>query len=140
VIDPQLIEEAPAITNRTLRQFAGLLVVVFGAIVAWRLWRHPGMTVGTWLGGVAILTGFVGLVQPAWMRPIFATLVALTSPIGRIVSFLILSLLFYLIFTPLGFLFRLFGRDSLGVRLSERASHWTRREAVKDLRDYVRQS
>lgn len=91
MIDPQLTEPAPELTNRTLRQFAGLLILVFGALVVWGQWREPGVTIGMWLAGAAILTGIIGVAKPSFVRPIFSFLIFVTAPIGRVVSLIILT-------------------------------------------------
>ena len=140
MIDPQLSEERPDVTGRTLRQFAALALVVLGAMAGWQgLARHhfwPAVI----LAGTAVGLGAVGLTRPERIRPIYMGLMTLTYPIGRVVSLVLLAILFYGVFTILGLFFRLVRRDPLDVRLPDRASHWAERPAVDDLRSYVRQS
>jgi hypothetical protein len=140
MIDPQLSDEAPAVTQRTLRQFAGLTLVVFGGLAAWQGLVQHRFWLALVLAGTAALVGSIGLARPEAIRPLYATLLALTHPIGRVVSMILMAGMFYLIFTPLGLLFRLVGRDALHTRLPARPSHWIQKPAVTDVRSYFRQS
>jgi hypothetical protein len=63
-----------------------------------------------------------------------------TFPFGWAVSHLLLAILFYGLFTPLGLIFRLLGRDPLRrQRPLEQASYWTMKPAATDVRGYFRQ-
>ena len=62
-----------------------------------------------------------------------------TFPIGWTVSRVILAILFYGVFTPVGVLFRLLGRDALGLQPKPAAdTYWTPRRTA-EVRDYFRQ-
>ena len=63
-----------------------------------------------------------------------------TFPIGWVLSHLLLGAVFYCLFTPLGLIFRLIGRDALGLRRSVAVSYWRPKPAANDLRGYFRQS
>jgi Saxitoxin biosynthesis operon protein SxtJ len=140
MIDTQLHEDSPSVTGRTLRQFAALCLVILGGMGYWQSQVRGHQTVGAVLGTVGVVLALVGLAKPEAIRPVFSGLVAITLPIGRVVSIVLLGLLFYGVFTPLGLFFRLMGRDPLERARRERASHWTERPAVTDIRSYLRQS
>jgi hypothetical protein len=140
VIDPEFAEERPVVTTKTLRQFAALIVLFLGALVAWhRLGGNP-RTSDPALLVLAAAAGILGLLRPETFRPLFSGLLFVTAPIGRIVSAAVLLMLFYVVFTPLGLVQRLAGRDALAVGRPSRASHWTPKAKPSDLRDYTRQS
>jgi hypothetical protein len=140
VIDTQLHEESPPLTARTLRQFAGLCLLIGGGIGYWQRQVSGHQTFGAILGAVGVVLGVVGLAKPEAIRPVFNGLVAVTRPIGHVVSIVLLGLLFYGVFTPIGLFFRLIGRDALQRARRERGSHWAERPAVTDIRSYLRQS
>ena len=117
----------PAASKRELRKFGltvGLAFLVLGGISRWRGHELPPLvlcTLGTLLIVPALLgPAVLGPVQRGWMR--FAEVV------GAFNTRLILGLLFYLVFTPVGFLMRLF-RDPMtrSMRDVER-SQWVRRK------------
>ena len=47
--------------------------------------------------------------------------------LGSIVNPLIMGLIFFFIFTPIGILMRLFGRDELLIRFKNKSSYWIKR-------------
>jgi hypothetical protein len=52
--------------------------------------------------------------------------------LGMIVSPIVLGVIFFGLFTPIGMLMRVSGRDELRLKCSQRASHWiTRSEPIK---------
>ena len=141
MIEPDLSHDAGPITQRTLRQFGGLWLVIVGGFASaqWFVRGHHGPGVAL-LGAVALI-GAVGLLRPEVIRPLFTGLMSLTFPIGWVLSRVLLAVLWYGIFTPVGAIFRLIGRDALAVRPhGGRETYWVRKPAPADLRSYLRQS
>jgi hypothetical protein len=98
---------------RTLRQFAGLCFFFFGLLAGLEIHRdRPSLAAVFAVLGVVV--GFSGLLKPALIRPVYVGAIVVTFPIGWTVSKLVLACLFYGVFTPVGLLFRLLGRDALG--------------------------
>jgi hypothetical protein len=127
-------------STRTLRQFAGLLLVVFGALalVEWLVRDRPQLALV--YAAVSLMLGPLGLLQPAAMRPIWVVWSVVAFPIGWMVSQLVLGLLFFGVFTPIGLLFRAAGRDPLALRRPVAGSYWRPKPAARDKRQYFRQS
>ena len=68
------------------------------------------------------------------------SLTAVSLPIGFVVSHIVMAVMFYVILTPVGLVFRLIGRDPLQRRFDRQAaSYWVPRERVTDPRRYYRQ-
>ncbi len=55
--------------------------------------------------------------------------------IGMIVRPIILGIIFFGLFTPISLLMRLFGRDELRLKLTNRSSHWRERDDSNALDD-----
>jgi hypothetical protein len=125
--------------RRTLRQFGVLCAVVFGAWGGWFLSQGDRGLVTVCLISVAIIGGVLGWMRPQWLRPVFVGWMILVFPIGWLVSHLLLAVLFYGVFTPLGFLLRLSGKDPLRLRRPVVDSFWQDKPIVTDLRRYFRQ-
>jgi hypothetical protein len=145
MLDPQIREDEPALTRRTLRQFGGICLIFFSGLAFWQRLAGVGpsfslVSPAAVLTAVALVFGFVGLARPEALRPIYIVLRALTYPVGRVVSLILLGTLFYGVFTPLALFFKLAGRDVLERHRPEKASYWSPKPAVKDLRSYLRQS
>lgn len=141
MIDTQIDEDAPTWTNTTLRQFAALCLLTFGTLAVWEYVGRADQRMVVLFAGLAVALGCVGLLWPRAIRPVFMTAMAVTMPIGLVVSRLLLGLLFFGLFTPAGFLFKLIGRDALARRYAPwQSSYWEPRRAETDIRSYLRQS
>lgn len=123
-----------------LRQFSGLWLVFFGGLAAWRLWQGRVDTSTQLLGWLAVTLGPLGLLRPELMRWIYTGWMIAVFPIGWTVSQVVLVVLYYLVFTPVALVFRLIGRDALGLKRSTVTTYWTSRAASADVADYLRQS
>jgi hypothetical protein len=121
--------------DRTLRQFAGLWVVFFGGIAAYQYFVHDRTTLGVVLAAAALIVGPLGLAWPRAIRPVFVAWIVAAFPIGWTISLVILALLYFVVFTPLALVFRLIGRDPLGLRRrSELPTYWVPKPAIEPAR------
>src|SRR5262249_34148448 len=94
--------------SRTLRQFAGLWLLVFGTIACRHAW-HGASGLAISFGVLALVVGILGLLVPQTVRPIFVGWMVVAFPIGWMVSRVVLALIWYGLFTPLAVVFRLVG-------------------------------
>ena len=127
-------------TARTLRQFAAcwLAAFLFLGLSQYHFKHRPHL--GLVLIGGALLLGIPGLLRPKWVRPIFVGWMVVAFPIGWIVSMLMLLLLYFAVFAPMGLLFRLIGRDVLVRRSTPgRETFWVLKRSAVDVRQYFRQ-
>ncbi len=127
-------------SSRTLRQFAGLWIIFFGGLACWHGFVRDHTTLATVFAWLAITVGPIGLLRPQAIRLVYTGCMVVTFPIGWVVSRVMLGLLFYLVFTPIGLLFRMMGRDALQLRSgSDQASFWAPKAMPSDMRNYLRQ-
>ncbi len=124
-----------------LRVFGAAALVAFGTLAALTHWHWQGpewLSVG--LGALAVLSGLLALVAPAANRPLYVVLMIAVYPIGLVVSYIVLAVVFFGILTPVGLVFRLIRRDELRRRFDPDAStYWVDRPAVTDTQRYFRQ-
>ena len=124
---------------RKLRQFSWIWCGVFLALAAWHS-RHGATPWTPWLAGIGVAGGVLGTVAPRAMKPAFIGLTLVGFPIGLAVNWLALTLLWYGVFTPIGLVFRLRGRDPLHRAIERgRASYWIQRGKPSPPRRYLRQ-
>jgi hypothetical protein len=141
MIDPHLAEGPVPTTDRMLRQFAGLWVLFFGGLAYWQWFVQERSTAALVLAALAAGVGLPGLAWPRFIRPIFTALMAITYPIGWVISHLLLGILFCGVFTPVALFFRLVGRDALNRRKRpDLPSYWVSTTMPTDVRSYFRQS
>ena len=135
--------------RRVLRSFGFIGLVAFGAfatLVQARWWPFRGASDGfadivmPVLAGLAVYCGLFAAAAPAMLRPLYVILTVVTYPIGLVVSYCIVGLMFYVIFTPVALVFRIIGRDALHRRFEPQApTYWIRREPPKTVARYFRQ-
>jgi hypothetical protein len=127
-------------STRTLRQFAVLWLVFFSGLAALRVYRGHADTWALGLLAVALVVSLIGLAAPPAIRPIYTGWMVAAFPIGWTVSKLVLALMFFVVLTPMAWVFRLMGRDALQLRRRARETHWTPVRPSGDASSYFRQS
>ena len=136
--------------RRQLRGFGVIAFIAFGAIGSWIYFRHgilgisltphTAVPLGYALWTLGGLCGLGSLAAPWALRPLYLTLTVVSMPIGFVVSHVLMGLLFYVVITPIGLIFRLLGRDPLCRAFDPTAkSYWVGREVVTDVKRYYRQ-
>lgn len=126
-------------SSRVLRQFAGLLVLFSAAALGWRV-VHGRADLTVWmLAGAGVAVGLLGLTRPAVIRPVYHAAMLAAFPIGWLVSRVALAAVFYLVITPVAFVFRISGRDALRRRRASSSSYWRPKPRTDDPRRYLRQ-
>ena len=109
---------------RELRSFSRLwlplFVIVIGALAWWRR-DSPATAMAVWILGGALAVGALRSREVA--RPLFVGLQTLTYPLAIVVSTIALAILFYAVFTPIGWVMRRAGHDPLQLRRGKR-SRW----------------
>jgi hypothetical protein len=124
-----LIEEIRSTdtSRRALRSFGLVVGSVFLGIALVVFWRAewsfvPGMQIFGGLGAALII---LGLVWPPLLRPVYRVWMAVAVILGFLMTRVILTMVFFLVVTPIGLLMRAFGRDPLNRRLDKNAStYW----------------
>jgi hypothetical protein len=77
---------------------------------------------------------------PALVRPIYVGWMIAAFPIGWTVSRVALALTFFGVVTPMGWIFRITGRDALMLRRRAVTSYWSPKTKAADAREYFRQT
>jgi hypothetical protein len=142
MIGPDFPDESqPKIDDRTLRQFAGFCIAIFGTLFALSWYRNQGSPrAAAWVGlFLAVLVGLPGLIYAEWIRPVFWAATTATRPIGHLTGKVALALIFFGLVTPLGWIFRLMARDPLQRRRVATQSYWVPTTEPQDVRRYVHQ-
>lgn len=110
------------------RKFGLVFCAIFLALAAWGTW------VKDWSRTTVLILGLAGavflvlaLVAPAVLRPLNRAWFQLGLLLGRIVSPIVLGLMFFLLITPVAVVTRAFGRDVLGLKRRQTTSYWVDR-------------
>ena len=74
---------------------------------------------------VAIFFLVFGLILPIIIKPVYILFSYLGFVLGWFMTRVILSILFYIIFTPIGLILRLFGKNFLDLKIDKKAeTYW----------------
>ena len=133
----------------TLRQFGWIAFVGFSFLAALAWWERlifsfglgeaRPLVAGTFAALAIVSAGF-SLVAPRANLPIYLGLTILSYPIGFVLSYVIMGLLFFGMLTPVGLFFRLRGYDPLNRKFDPEAkSYWTDPRPRRGRESYFRQ-
>jgi hypothetical protein len=122
-----------------LRRFAAAMLIGFAVLGMLAAWRAGGLGASAWTLWLVGLALAAGAVVPGLGRFVYLLVYLPTSVIGYVVSHIVLTLIFFLVFTPLGLLLRLLGYDLLQLRARRGQSNWQRRGAAKQTDSYYHQ-
>ena len=124
------IKELRSATARDLRKFGLTVGGVFCLLGLLFLWRHKWWYPWMLWPGVPLMA--LGTILPRSLKWIYVGWMTLAMLIGAVVSTILLTLLFYLVVTPIGLVARLAGKDFLSQKLEpSSASYWILRDVSK---------
>jgi hypothetical protein len=123
-----------------LRLFA-LVQVLFFALISMIIVRHSG----NWQSAEIVMAcsvamAIVGICSPRIIRLVYVAWMAVLFPITLTVSFVLMALIFYWLFAPIGLIMKLVGRDPMRRKLDVSAdTYWIRREQKREEAAYFKQ-
>ena len=72
---------------------------------------------------------FLGLTKPSVLKPLNTGWIKLGEILGKIIAPIVMLLVFFIVITPIGLMLRLFGKDILGLKFSEKVkTYWITRD------------
>ncbi len=110
----------------TNRKFGWFFAAVFSAVAAYAHWRGWD-TVSLVALIVAILFAVATLFSPQLLTPLNRLWYGFGMLLGKIISPVVLGLIFFLLITPVSLVTRLFGRDELKMKKPSVQSYWIER-------------
>jgi hypothetical protein len=103
---------------KELRRFGVVMtvgLVVVGILLLWR-----GRMLGPYVVGLAALFLLTGLLLPRALIPVERVWMRFARVFGIVMTYVLLTLTFYIIITPMGVLLRLLGKDLLQLSFPRR--------------------
>jgi hypothetical protein len=108
------------------RSFGWVFVVVFA--IAGTLPALHGRPLRAWALALSVVIMLVSISRPSIFHPANIAWMRFGLLLSRIVNPVVTALLFYVVFTPVGYLMRRLGRDPVGARFDPgAASYWIER-------------
>jgi hypothetical protein len=112
-------------SRRDLNWFGILFAAFFGLVgaLAWRRFGSERAAHVLWAIGVVVPAIYYAI--PRLRRPIFLAWMYMAFPIGLVVSYVMLGLIYFAVFTPVGLIMRLVRYDPLQRAFdSARKTYW----------------
>ena len=107
-----------------LRKFGFVMTGALGVFGGLGMWREKDF--GPWLISIAIAFALLALLAPRALAPVEKAWMAFAHVIGTVMTYVILTVAFILVFTPMGLFLRLLGKDLLERKIDPDApSYWT---------------
>lgn len=97
--------------------FAGILVFLFGLLLPW--WRSN--TIHFWPFYIGMPIALLATAWPTALRPLYNVWMKFGAVMGFINTRIIMSLLFFVLFTPMAWIFKLLGKDPMARKLEKSA-------------------
>ena len=126
-------------TKKELRKFGLTVGIVLAAIGILLFYFEKSSAIYfTIIGGLLIL---LGILLPQLLKPINKVWMGLAIVLGFIMTRVILTTLFYLVITPIGFLAKIFGKKFMLLKYDKSAkTYWEKRSIIQKKQiDYERQ-
>jgi len=118
-------------SNKDIRSFGitiGIILFIISAVLFY--YDKSSYQIIAYIGG-----GFIslGLIIPILLKPIYILWMTFAVILGWVMTRVILSLVFYIIITPIGIITRLLGEDFLDLKKIKADSYWNNRDSSEEL-------
>jgi membrane-bound ClpP family serine protease len=115
-------------TKKELSKFGytiGIALLILGLVLYY--YEKPSFP---YIAGSGILFSLAGLISPILLKPVHKIWMGLAVILGFIMTRVILSLLFYFVFTPMRFFARVFRKNFIDLRIEKKTdTFWNKRES-----------
>ena len=111
------------------RSFGIVFFIVFLLIGTYPLLNNDH--VRTWALIISIVFLILGLLNSKILLPLNKIWFKFGILLGKIISPLIMGLIFFVVVTPIGLLMRLFNKDLLSLKLNKNKSYWIEKNEPK---------
>ena len=123
--------------RKELRNFGLMFGVIFTGIGLYQLYNDTAETarMTLWvLGGLFFITG---LAVPVVLKPIFTAWMKFAFVLGWVNTRIIITLIFFLVITPIGLIMRVVKGDILSERLDKQAeTYWHKITPLQSLKEH----
>lgn len=124
-----MLDKLPPPQLPSNREFGLFFAALSAAVSAYAYWKDSLiLTVITLV--IAILFAVVVFISPKLLSPLNRFWYGFGMILGKIVSPIVLGIIFFLLITPVSLATRFFGRDALRIKKRYVRSYWIAREPV----------
>ena len=117
--------------KKELRSFGytiGIILFIISSVLFY--YDKSSYHIIAYVGGGFIV---LGIIIPILLKPIYIVWMTFAVMLGWVMTRVILSIVFYLIITPIGLITKLLGEDFLALKKVESDSYWNYRDSSEEL-------
>ena len=111
------------------RSFGFVFSIVFVLIAIYPLLKNEDLRVWSLL--VSVVFFILGLLKSKLLTPLNKTWFKFGLLLGKLVSPLIMTIIFFLVVTPIGILMRILNKDLLNLKFNKSKSYWIEKNEQK---------
>jgi hypothetical protein len=110
----------------------GWLIAVVSTIVAVHAYQSASIVLFFSAAVCGVIAALLAMVSPRYLRPLNYFWMKLAQNLSRVVSPLVLGVLYFIVVTPLAVVLRFVGRDELDIRRVSKTGFWRVRDKNYD--------
>ena len=111
------------------KSFGIVFAVVFSLIALWPLLK--GNEIRLWSLIISVIFLTLGLLNSKILNPLNQIWFKFGVLLGRIISPLIMAIIFFFVVTPIGLIMRILGKDILNLRYNTKKTYWIEKTGPK---------
>ena len=111
------------------KSFGIVFFIVFLLISLYPLTNHENIRI--WSLIISLIFLILGLLNSKILNPFNKLWFKFGMILGRIISPIIMSIIFFLVVTPIGFIMRIIGKDLLNLKFNKNQSYWIEKSGPK---------
>jgi hypothetical protein len=109
--------------------FGILFFVIFLIISLWPLFKENDLRIWSFI--ISILFLILGILNSKILNPIKRVWIRFGELLGKIISPIVLAVVFFIVITPIGLFMKILRKDLLNIKFTKDKSYWIKRD--KDL-------
>jgi len=111
------------------RSFGIVFFIVFLIIAIYPIFKSEDVRL--WSLVISIIFLILGLINSNFLAPLNKLWFKFGIFLGKIISPIIMGIIFFLVVTPIGFIMRLSGKDLLNLKYNKNKSYWIEKTGPK---------
>ena len=117
----------------TNRNFGIVFFIVFLLIAIYPIFNEDKIKI--WALIISVIFLILGIINSNFLSPLNKIWFKFGLFLGKIISPLVMGLIFFLIVTPIGLLMRILKKDLLNLKFSNKKSYWINKNKLKSRMD-----
>ena len=117
----------------TNRNFGIVFFIVFLLIAIYPIFNEDKIKI--WALIISVIFLILGIINSNFLSPLNKIWFKFGLFLGKIISPLVMGLIFFLIVTPIGLLMRILKKDLLNLKFSNKKSYWINKNNLKSRMD-----